>query len=224
MHDHELSEGRTSTGLTIDVLLALELGALLASLNVFALGHVGRDIGAVLLWPKRVFSNLIGSNLGWTAHLQEADPIGVWLQLMAICLLSGAVILVVLRRSRGPNLPPSRGVAHAFAAVLIPWFCTLLTAPALAPPTSLMSVVGLVAPLAAMALSVRACLLLSERSAIRKIGEPVAELLVSLALLVVFVESGGSVARPLIYGAVLAGSGLIAVWAAAQRREPNGRA
>lgn len=204
--------------LVLDLLLALDLGLVVAGLNVFLLRRVGRDTGEKLLWPKSVVSEWIGNLKGWTPHLKEADPIGFWIQLAGVTLLSGIALFAVARvLSRKTSADSRVGLFPGIVSVTVPWICLALSVDVRVEPREAIHCFVLASPLIALALSIRACVLVYRNEWRAKRGEIISGLLVGCGLVPFLAEAVGFYARPLLYASLLIGFCLFALWAVRPR-------
>jgi hypothetical protein len=200
--------------LVLDLLLALDLGLVVAGLNVFLLRQVGRGAGEKLLWPKSVVSEWIGNLKGWTPHLKEADPIGFWIQLAGVTLLSGIALFGVVRLlSRKASADLGVGLFPGIVSVTVPWVCLGLSVDVRVEPREAMHFLVLASPVIALALSIRACVLVHRNEWRARRAEIISGLVVGCGLVLLLAEAVGVYARPLLYASLLIGACLFALWA-----------
>ena len=198
----------------LDLLLALDFGLVVAGLNVFLLRQVGSDTGEKLLWPKRVMSEWIGNLKGWTPHLKEADPIGFWIQLVGVTLLSGIALFGVARLlSRKASAGSGVGLLPGIVSVTVPWICLSLTVDVRLEPREAMHFLVLASPLIALALSIRACVLVYRNEWRARRGEIISGLLVGCGLVPFLADAVAFHARPLLYASLFIGVCLFVLWA-----------
>jgi phosphatidylserine synthase len=111
----------------LDALIALSVAALAPALNVLFLRRLSPQTREVLLWPKSEFSELMGNALGWSEHIKQSDPVGLWLQLALIAIVVAGVIFLALSAvSARRSSQEVFSSVPAILAVSIPWVCLLL--------------------------------------------------------------------------------------------------
>jgi hypothetical protein len=119
--------------LVLEGLVALDLGALAAALNLALLSRVDRETAEVLLWPKTLISGVLGDLKGWSDHIKSNDPFGLGVQLIFVAVVFGVLALVALR-AFGIAAWGDRGVTlfPGVLALIVPWLVWLLAGTAIA--------------------------------------------------------------------------------------------
>lgn len=194
-------------------LIALDLGLVVAALNVFLLRRVQRDVAAILLWPKTIASEWIGNLRGWGPHIKEVDPIGFWIQLGGVALLSGIAVYGFLLLFRRPSADAGLELSPGVVAVAVPWICLAITLDIPVEPTEAVHFLLLGSPLIGLGLGIRGCVLVYRNEWRARRLEAAAALIVGSGAVPLLAESVDFYARPVVYASVVIGACLFVLWA-----------
>jgi hypothetical protein len=118
-----MAQGRKALRL-VDVLAALDIGLVVAALNLRLLSLAAPTDYERLLMLKTFFSRMIGAARGWSAYEIDQDPIGMWIQLAIVAVVSGVPALILARRKQPVD---AAGTLYpGLISVLAPWMVWLV--------------------------------------------------------------------------------------------------